>query len=358
MTKLIKFPHIRSPRLNRLIQTFLSAITLLLIVGLVTSIYLSRPKYPLKASLLDNQNINFTSYLINNINLSQKTIDIAVYSIDSLPIKNALYQAAQRGVSIRLILNASKNIDYQSFFTDTPPNFSIVYPKLNGYMHHKFAIFDSSLLCQSSLNLTNFQTTSDTGHIFQTSDPTIVTTYLDHFNSLFDNHPYPADPLAQDTKYLDGFFQVWFSPGQVDHNPNIKIVSLINQAHSSIKIISWLVTDPDIAKALNKKASQGVPITIITDDYNITQPDSIIPTLKNINILYDQDPTTSTFDINRFLHHHALIVDESILAFGTNNWSKNASLYNSEDMIVTNIPSLVQSYLEIYNQIINSSASK
>ncbi len=99
----------------------------------------------------------------------------------------------------------------------------------------------------------------------------------------------------------------------------------------------WQFNDKSIAKALVEAAQRGVTVTIITDDLVAEDPDSAIPylqnkitndSLSNLTVILDTksksaiDLTKLSSGFNPFVHEHAMIVDDIILQFGSNNWTQ------------------------------------
>ncbi len=101
--------------------------------------------------------------IINEINSSEKTIDIAVYDFTSRPLSKALVKAKNRGVKIRVILDRSANgpdnkYTKYSFLKangiDVRFAVSHVAWDRKGLMHNKFAVIDDSVVITGSANWT------------------------------------------------------------------------------------------------------------------------------------------------------------------------------------------------------------
>ena len=92
--------------------------------------------------------------LVEEINNSKKSIDIALYGFDSQDeIFNALKKAKQRGVIIRSVVDLSKNSD--EIYPDNKKfieEFNSITDKTQSLMHNKFIIFDNSKVFTGSIN--------------------------------------------------------------------------------------------------------------------------------------------------------------------------------------------------------------
>lgn len=95
------------------------------------------------------------SNVIELIDNSNKTIDVAVYSINNQEIINALTRAKERGVQIRILtdrLQAYGESSQVPFLHEQ--GFDIRVHSHDRIMHHKFAIFDNTTAIQGSFNWT------------------------------------------------------------------------------------------------------------------------------------------------------------------------------------------------------------
>jgi phosphatidylserine/phosphatidylglycerophosphate/cardiolipin synthase-like enzyme len=126
--------------------------------------------------------------LINLINESKVSIDVAMAWFTNSDICDALKDALYRGVKIRLIL------------LDSPINFMEYAPDFNeliqhggqvyiatiavGFMHHKFCLIDHEVLVSGSYNWTYYAETRNLENIFICSDTQIIQDYQEEFEKL------------------------------------------------------------------------------------------------------------------------------------------------------------------------------
>ncbi len=324
----------------------------------------------------------FSPEIISLIRNAQSTIDVAMYSMDSLEIRDELIKAANRGVVVRFVVSYNKQIQYRNLFVDKPKNLyvsEIAADSNEGFMHNKFIISDANregaALITGSFNSTKLQEMYDPSFIFKTEDRKIVSVYEQEFQRLFNGKTgrkklndvnYKA--WQADLSYSNGNMEIWWSPGSAKNNFKVRLLDLISRAKESIDVMIWQVTDEDMISALINKAVSGVKVRVITDDSNAWLEASKIPglvsaSLKNSNlVVIDDAARTQDFlreifvdesvdknNFNSFFHHHALIIDKKILAAGSGNWSYRANYSNDENALVTTVPNLVNDYQKSFD---------
>jgi len=95
--------------------------------------------------------------IIRRINQSRSTIDIAMYSFTDGALAQALADAHNRGVVIRIVRDVSQShnrSDENSFLRIHGIEVRTISGKGRGILHDKFAIFDNNLLETGSFNWT------------------------------------------------------------------------------------------------------------------------------------------------------------------------------------------------------------
>jgi phosphatidylserine/phosphatidylglycerophosphate/cardiolipin synthase-like enzyme len=328
----------------------------------------------------------FEKTIAESLESAQTSIDIAMYSFNVFALKRDLYRAHDRGIKINIILSENKNAQHKIVFDDLPEGISLQQvgsqdtDDLPQYMHHKFIIIDKDTdnrqLITGSVNLTEYQILFDPSYLLVTSDAEIIATYAQEFTRLQNGYSGPDKlklldykPWAKRINYTDSFFDIYFSPGFKGNNINRKIEELIKTAEKDIKVMAWQASDLAIARALVLKAQEGIGVKIIVDDTNFADRYSIFPyilkakqqyQLNNLEIVTDTWKSLDLYEnipnelvgndfFNSFFHHHALIIDNELVLFGTNNWSNMGSNINDENTMITNNQYIVNSFIDIFN---------
>ena len=134
------------------------------------------------------------------INMSEKSIDLAMFALFSAPVVDALIKARDRGVEVRIVVDRSQGKSSPAVKTlldkGVPVRMSSGYaPK--GVMHNKFSVFDGELLESGSFNWSfnaqnhNFENANffSTGDQFGTQ---IVSAYQAYFEKILAQ----SDPMS------------------------------------------------------------------------------------------------------------------------------------------------------------------
>lgn len=316
----------------------------------------------------------FSSLLIEAIDKAESRIDVAVYSMDHPLIRDALYRAAERGVVIRLLLSEKRQQNHDRVFSNLPKNITRIDrgPEASlGYMHHKFIIIDRNLasakLFFGSYNFTSLQEKYDPSFILETTRPEIIDVFGKEFDRVYTGGALVGrNPFAARINYPQGYLEIWFSPPPANSvGLRERFLNLITEATKTIEAMIWNLTDSSVAKAIIQKSKEGMPITILTDDSNVSLTDSVFPFLNsekelyhlgNLQVFTDYKRNSEIKDVygvtdfNSFLHHHLLLVDNETTVFGTNNWSTNGFFNNHESIMISNIPYIFQSFKQAFDE--------
>lgn len=129
-----------------------------------------------------------SSRLINEINLAEKSIFVAIYSFTHHDIANALIEAKKRGLDVKVVfdfLQSHSEHSVQEILLDNMIGVSV--RKNNGIMHNKFLIIDEKKVFTGSFNYSlNADTKNDENLVFIV-DEKIAKLFLLKFEKLFYN---------------------------------------------------------------------------------------------------------------------------------------------------------------------------
>lgn len=121
------------------------------------------------------------------IDNASKSIDIGVYTFTSRPLAQALVDAKNRGVEIKVILDPShSSTDYSKAAYLVNNGIDVHVKRGNGLMHHKFALIDDSIIINGSFNWTaSAEASNDENILILKGFPSTYLTYKNEFNRLW-----------------------------------------------------------------------------------------------------------------------------------------------------------------------------
>ncbi len=140
-----------------------------------------------------------TAHLERAIDLSKTSIDLANFSFTSEVLRDALLRAKERGVKIRIVFDAQqyKYLAEMAWFIDHGFDVLLSAGKSGekGVMHHKFAVFDGSLVEAGSFNWTRNGERNNYENAMFLNAPDDVVAFIAAFKRVRDQSwaPDPAD---------------------------------------------------------------------------------------------------------------------------------------------------------------------
>ncbi|KAI8393929.1 uncharacterized protein BYT42DRAFT_591461 [Radiomyces spectabilis] len=134
----------------------------------------------------------------------------------------------------------------------------------------------------------------------------------------------------------DAFCMPLFFPSE--HSYQIFINALAS-ARESLLVCVYSLTDNTTADALIDAYNRGVDVRIITDNDQLENKGADVLRLHRQNGI-----PFKTDDSEQFMHNKFAVVDHEIVITGSFNWSIGARFKNRENIVITNLPSVVRSF--------------
>ena len=124
--------------------------------------------------------------IINLINNSENSIDVAVYAINNNAIVSALKKAHKKGVKIRILTDRVQATQKNSKVKELEDaKIPLIRHRKYKVQHDKFAIFDGKKAVTGSYNWTNSASRKNAENCFFFSNKS-VEKYVDRFETLWD----------------------------------------------------------------------------------------------------------------------------------------------------------------------------
>jgi len=273
--------------------------------------------------------------LVEAIDSARLSVDVAIYSLSLNNIRDALLRAHDRGVQVRMVME-SDNLDRTDPQKLKEAGIPILGDRREGLMHNKFVVIDNSEVWTGSTNLTDSGAYLDNNNLIRIRSVKVAENFTKEFEEMFVDDKF-GDKIVSETPNprvtMDGTpINVYFAP---DDNVQASLVGIISNAQESIYFMAFSFTADPLGGAVRARAEDGVTVAGVMDTEQV-----------NSNIGTEFDPFRQAgLDVYRDgnegqMHHKVMIIDESIVIFGSYNFTKSAETRNDETLLV------------IYNKVI------
>ncbi len=131
--------------------------------------------------------------------------------------------------------------------------------------------------------------------------------------------------------------EVYFSPqgGCTD-----AIVKEIDAAKKTVRVQAYSFTSRAIARALAEAERRGVDVRIIFDDEESHEEFSLAP------MLHDAKIPLLTDALHSHAHNKIIILDDAVVITGSFNFTRQAEIGNSENLLVIRDRAIARQYTE------------
>jgi len=284
--------------------------------------------------------------IVNEINNSQKTIDVALYGVGQQnSIINALKNAKQRGVTVRSVVDYSEKMD--SLYPNTiqfAHDFNAQMDKTETLMHNKFFIFDDKKVLTGSANVSSTGTggyNSNNAVLIESDE--IALLYKEEFEKMYKGK---FSINKTPTRLFDNnLIKPYFSPK--DDILNV-ILNEIKKAKNKIYVSIFYLTDKKLIQELINAKKRGVEVLILIDSLGASNFKERIQAIRanGIPVIIENWGGKN--------HEKTIVVDGKILIVGSCNFSKSGFYKNDENIVVIKNKDVAQKYEDYFLYLINS----
>lgn len=266
--------------------------------------------------------------LFNAIKHAQSSIDLSLYGFTDKSLMQSLTEAKNKGINVRILLDPhpykANNENEKAIQFFTMANIPLHWPSMQFHLlHQKTFLLDHQHAIVMTFNLTHSSFTTERNFALLITDPAMV----QEIQSVFE-----AD-WEQKKINVENPNLIW-SP----NNSRKKIIALIQQAHSNIKIYTQTITDYEIIGALAKAARSNVQVEVLL---------SIPPNKKRLNYLTQAGVIVHT-SRDYYIHAKVLIIDQKRAMLGSINLTKASLDKNRELSVITNNTKIVHQLSELF----------
>lgn len=289
------------------------------------------------------------------INAAQRTLDIAAFEWDNEVINDALLEAIDRGVTVRMVADNEHTIeDDGSLMADIEAaGVPIVYDNRSDLMHDKFMIVDSATIVTGSTNWTMNGVYRNYNNLLVLRNlPQAVQFYQSEFNDMFSKKVFGS-------KKTGGKTIAFTAPGNIPMEiyfaPKDDVIGKINAyvlgAKTTIRFMAFSFTQDSLGAAMLKAAQGGVTVQGI---FEKTGSNTTFSEMKNL-FCAGLDVRQDTY--GGVMHHKVIIIDNQIVIAGSFNFSDNAVKGNDENLVIIKDADLAAQFLAEFDRVQKVSAA-
>lgn len=288
--------------------------------------------------------------VIEAIDNADSTIDGAFFEFNVEGITNALIRARQRGVEIRLVLDDDHAVfDDESTVEDLEDaGIEFVDDSRGALMHHKFMIIDGQELWMGSMNFTQNGLYRNNNNLVRLDNTDIIANYQAEFEEMYIDKAFsatanPRNVPFRELKDGDVIVETYFSPEDGDAI-EARIVELVNEADSSVYIMTFNMTSDDVGQAILSRHNDGLDVQAVFENTGSLTEFSEMPRLGCAGASVRQDGNPG------ILHHKVIIIDKEIVVTGSFNFSNSARDNNSENVLIVHDADFTNAYVEEFER--------
>lgn len=288
-------------------------------------LYFTNPNSPLASQLTGGPD----ALLSEAIDSARLSVDVAIYSFSLNSIRDALLRAHDRGVQVRMVME-SDNLDRSDPQRLKNAGIPMLGDRREGLMHDKFVVIDGSEVWMGSMNFTDTGGYADNNNLIRIRSVKMAENYTKEFNEMFVDDKFGDNIIAETPNPRvtidDTPIDVYFAP---DDNVQANFIELVNNAKHSIYFMAFSFTADEIGAAVRARAQEGVTVA------GVMETEQINSNIGTEFDLFKQADLDVFRDGNEgLMHHKVMIIDESIVIFGSYNFTKAAETRNDENLLV------------------------
>jgi phosphatidylserine/phosphatidylglycerophosphate/cardiolipin synthase-like enzyme len=290
---------------------------------------------------------------------ARSKVDVAAYDFDLESVAQALVDAHERGVQVRMVTdsdNAKESAVRQLKRAGVP----IVEDKREAIMHHKFVIIDEKVVWTGSWNLTENGTYRNDNNAVRIESDLLAENYTVEFEEMFTDHKFGPDsafntPHRQVTIEGTGSeggirIESYFAPEDAVAD---RVLELVKDARKSIRFLAFSFTDDRIGQAVKNQDKAGLKVQGVFEkrgsDTEYSEYGRMDRARPRLDVLLDGNPYV--------MHHKVFILDNKTVILGSFNFTANANDYNDENILFIHDRDIAAQFRAEFERIYEQAAS-
>jgi phosphatidylserine/phosphatidylglycerophosphate/cardiolipin synthase-like enzyme len=276
-------------------------------------------------------------------------VDMAVYQLDAPPVVQALNDAIERGVTIRIVTSTEVMEDEdesKDFVELADAGVEVVDGNPNAIMHNKFVVVDGQAVWTGSWNFTAHDTYRYNNHGILIRSPELAANYTAVFekmwnDGLFGRQREPGGTTP--TLTIQGAtVENYFAPEDATTEA---IIARLEQAQESIHFMAFSFTDDQMGDVILARAEEGVEVHGVFENTGSNTEFSEFGRMSEagLDVIQDGNPY--------LMHHKVFIIDSRTVVLGSFNFSANARDKNDENLLIIDDPALAQQFIAEFQRV-------
>lgn len=293
------------------------------------------------------------------IDAAEFSIDLCLYEFKRPNIIEAAVAAHARGVQVRFVGDGDE-IDDSGYEALAAVGIELVVRRpLDRIMHNKFVIIDARWVFSGSMNYSQNGILRNNNHNIRYDSEDLADIYAAEFQQMYDEILFgrKKEPLGigQSTTLGASDIEVYFSP---QDDPIQALRRVVATADTRLYFMIFAFTDVNLADDLIALHEAGVEVVGVFDESQGRGRYSIDERLAEAGVpVYIDGNRNSVGFAGGKLHHKSMIIDvatqsEPVVISGSFNWSKSATRYNDENLVVLHGADFATPFLEEFCRVL------
>ena len=267
--------------------------------------------------------------LAQAIAAAQTSVDMAMFNLSLPSIRDALLDAFNRGVAVRLVVDSETYNDAVSERLRAA-GIAVISDRRPELMHNKFTVLDGQEVWTGSLNLSTGGTYSDYNNLVRIRSTRLAQDYTAEFEEMFLDDRFGSNSPAN-TPYpritLDGrTLEVYFLP---EDDVEDRLLELVGGAQESVNFLAYSLTLDYLAGTLTGLAQDGVSVRGVMDAEQVASNQG-----GEYERLLDAGLDVRLDPFDGLMHHKVIVIDGQYVVFGSANFTTGGLFKNDENLII------------------------
>jgi phosphatidylserine/phosphatidylglycerophosphate/cardiolipin synthase-like enzyme len=275
----------------------------------------------------------------------QATLDIAAFEFDNEVLTQAVLDAHERGVTVRIVTDDEHGLEEEDesiplFIEEGIP---VVDDSRSGLMHNKFMIMDNTTVWTGSMNYTRNGVYRNNNHLLALRSQRAVQAYQTEFDEMFIRSEFGTTSTEGTAEYTqDG------TPVEILFASEDDVVGAITDeialAEDRIRFMAFSFTHDEIGEAMMQAAANGITLEGIFE-LRGSQTE-----FSELGRMFCSGNDVRQDGNGYVLHHKVILIDDHTVLTGSFNFSNNATTSNDENLLIIKDPDLLALFLTEYER--------